>query len=322
MSSSLRPAWWVPGGHAQTIVPFLLPANDPGGVPVDVEVKPGTRVRVRLARPPRAARGTVLLLHGLDGSSESRYMRRTARQALDRGWIAARMNLRNCGGTEALSRTLYNAGQGADAEAVLAALTREGCARPYALVGFSLGGNMALGYAGSAGAACAADAVVGVNPPVDLAACIGSLERPGNLLYHLYFLHGLCAQIRRIRKVREVPGPAAIPGRIRSVRRFDDLFTAPAGGFRDAAEYYAAASAGPGLGGIRRPALVLAAADDPMVPLASFTAWRHAAESAGVRFVHPSTGGHVGYWGAGRPRFWAAVAVLDFVESVLGPNRA
>src|SRR6185436_8352957 len=145
-----------------------------------VPVAAASKVRVLVTRPAATARGTLVAIHGLGGSAESGYMRRTAAQAHARGWAVARINLRNCGGTEALSTSLYNAGQSGDADAVLAALEAEGLPRPFGLLGFSLGGNIALLYAGRSGDACRADAVCGVNPPVDLAVCIDAIERSGN----------------------------------------------------------------------------------------------------------------------------------------------
>jgi predicted alpha/beta-fold hydrolase len=300
---------WV---HAQTIFPALLPARPVRG-PVsilDVPVAPRTQVRILITRPEGTAAGTLLLIHGLGGSAESRYMRRTAAIALAAGWAVARLNLRNCGGTETLAATLYNAGQSDDADAALRALDERGMPRPFGLMGFSLGGNIAMRYAGLSGDACRADAVVGVNPPIDLRACIDAIERPENSIYHAFFTRGLCAQMARIRKVREVPGPKATPGSIGGVRGFDERFTAPDAGYAGSAAYYAGASAAPVLGGIRRPSLILSAADDPFVPVGMFAAHRNA--SPRLTLAHPNAGGHCGYWGTAHPRYWAARAALHF----------
>lgn len=315
-----RPAPWVRGPHAQTILPSLLPARTVAGsvTTLDVPVAAGTRVRVLVTHPPGVPRGTLLAVHGLGGSAESGYMRRTATQAHARGWAVVRVNLRNCGGTEALSSTLYNAGQSDDADAALRAIEAEGLPRPYVLLGYSLGGNITLRYAGLSGNACRADAVAGVNPPVDLQVCIDAIERPGNALYHAYFTRGLCSQLRRIRRVRPIPGPKAAPRTIGGVRGFDDRFTAPDAGYASAADYYRGASAAAVLSGVRRPSLILSAQDDPFVPVSMFDT--HRAASPVLRFAHPRGGGHCGYWGASRPRFWAAEAVLAFFEEECVPS--
>ena len=313
------PSPWLRGPHLQTIVPPYLDAPD-----IDereeirfVPVAEGTSVRAHVARPPGPARGTVLLVHGMGGSSSSPYMRRTARQALARGWAVVRMNMRNCGRTEAFARTLYNAGQWGDVERVLEDAEAASLPRPFAAAGFSLGGNLVLLLAGRSGANCRADAIAAVNPPVDLEACSRQIERRRNVLYQARFTSILCEQIRRVRRVRPLPGPEASAWRIRTVRRFDRFFTAPDAGYPSAEAYYAGSSAGPHLASVRVPALVLSAADDPIVPVGTFDPHRLPGQRHLV-FAHPERGGHLGYWQSGEPRFWAAKAVLDFLEDALG----
>ncbi len=312
-----RPAAWLPGPDLQTIVPSFWP-GPPADAAVEVRVVrvgPGTSVQVLVARPDAPARGTVLLVHGMGGSADSGYVRRTASEAIARGWAVARMNVRNCGGTEALSSTLYNAGQSEDVAAVLDDLDAARLPRPFAAAGFSFGGNMVLRHAGLDRDSCRADAVAGVNPPVDLDACCTELERPRNFLYQAHFTLVLCRQLRNVRAVRTVPGPEATLATIRSVRRFDALFTAPDAGFGTAEAYYAAASAGPRLAEIRVPALVISAANDPFIPMRIFVPFH--AEGRSLRFLHPRRGGHVGYWQSRPPRFWAGAKLLDFFEEVL-----
>jgi predicted alpha/beta-fold hydrolase len=280
-----------------------------------VEVVPGSRIRILISRPPGRVRGTAVLIHGLGGSAESGYLRRTARMALQRGWAAVRVNLRNCGGTEALARTLYNAGQSEDAGRVLEALESAELPRPFGLVGFSLGGNLALRYAALAGADCRADAVIGINPPVDLEACVRSLEEPRNAVYQAYFTWKLCRLLRRIGRNRPIPGPVPKARLIRSVRRFDTLYTAPDGGYSSAEHYYQISSSCPHLDALHVPTLILSSRNDPFVPADMFDTIR-ASGSPKLRLLLPVSGGHVGYWQSNEPRFWAGQAALDFLEEV------
>jgi predicted alpha/beta-fold hydrolase len=166
-------------------------------------------------------------------------------------------------------------------------------------------------YAGQSSGGCRADTVAGVNPPIDLTRCLESMEQPSNALYHAYFTRALCAHLRRIRRVRGLHGPAATPRSVGGVRGFDDRFTAPDAGYASAAEYYAGASAAAVISGVRRPALIVSAQDDPFVPVAMFEPHRNGASR--VRFALPSAGGHCGYWSSDRPRFWAAEAVMRFL---------
>ena len=262
----------------------------------------GTEVRLEVSRPATARRGTLLLLHGMGGSAESCYLRHTAAAALARGYAAVRMNHRNCGGTEARSRTLANGGQSGDVGAVLRALDGAGFPRPLGAIGFSLGGNLILRWAGMAGEEVVADRVAGVNAPVDLARCCAAIERPGNWPYQAFFVSMLCRHIRRARRVRPVPGPPAVAALIRTIRRFDGFFTAPDAGFSTAEAYYAWGSAAAHLPGVRVPGLVLSTANDPFVPPEVFAPHR-AAASASLRWLHPARGGHLG----DRPAMTAAL---------------
>ena len=322
-------ARWLGGGHRQTVVPALLAADPvPGATVRTVEVEPGTSVELHVNRvadwsPGVRSRGTVLLVHGLGGHAESRYMRRSARQALDRGWDVVRLNLRNCGGTEALASTLYNAGQSDDIGAVLRSLETlelpdgERLPRPFGIVSFSLGAGQVLLHAGEAGAACAADAIVAVNPPVDLEATRQSMQRPSNTLYHWRYTRSLCELIDRIRVLRPVEGPAARWWRIRSVYVFDQLFTIHGTPHATVEDYYAAASPGPLLGNVTTPTLILASVDDPVVPVESFVPY-DTSPGHPLRIEYPSSGGHVGFWQRGEPRYWAAERALDFIEAETG----
>ncbi len=240
-------------------------------------------------------------------------MWRAATEARERGWIPVRMNARNAGGTEALSRTLYNAAQSDDVGAVLADLEAAGFPRPFAAVGFSLGGNTVLRYAATHGGSCGADAVAAVSPPVDLEATCRLLEEPANRVYLLHFTRVLCNHLARIRRLRPVRGPLLSRRKVGTIRRFDTLYTAPDAGHPSAEAYYAHASAGSRLAGLRVPGLILSAANDPMVPASTYSSLRHAAPGR-LQWVLPARGGHLGFWGRGAPRFWAAKALLDFLS--------
>lgn len=306
-----RPAPWLPGGDLQTIVPALWPTREPSGrsEPFVVHVAPGAALRLDVDWPVTRGAATLVLIHGMCGSSASPHVRRTTQLALDRGWCVVRMNLRTCGGTERLSETLYNAGQSGDLEQVLVHLERRDFPRPYFVGGFSLGGNIALRYAGRRGPEALADALAGVNPPIDLAWCCREIERPRNRLYQRHYVRGLRRQLMLHRAAhgddRDVPAATEI----RSVRGFDERFTAPDAGYPSAAAYYADASAGPTLDGAARRLLVLSAANDPFVPPSMFDALRGRTQ---ITLLQPARGGHCGYWQARRPRFWAAEAMLAF----------
>lgn len=310
-----QPVPWLRGGHLQTIVPALLPGPRlPPPETLDVTVAPDAAVRVLINRPVERARGTVLVVHGMAGSASSPYARWCADEALRRGWAAARMNLRGCGGTEGMTRRLSDASQGEDVACALRALDAAGLPRPFVAVGYSLGGNLVLLEAGRGGDGSAADAVVAINPPIDLAACVAAIELPANRLYQWNFVARLCwlrAQASRAWGA----GPRPRPWTVRTVRRFDELFTAPAGGWPGAAAYYAEASSRDRIASIRRPTWILTAADDPFVPAAMF---RRVDAPSCVRVEITDAGGHCGFRQAGLPAHWPAGAALDFATTAIG----
>jgi len=242
----------------------------------------------------------------------------TGQLAFAEGWHVVRMNMRGVGDSEARCARLYNAGLDTDVLAALDTLSR--VAPRVALVGFSLGANLALLALGRQAARLPVSVrgLAAVSPPVDLSACADALERPGNRFYQDYFVRGLREAYRR--KQRRNPDLFE-EGRergARTVREFDERITAPYGGYRSAAEYYERSSAGPWLAAIDRPTLLVAAADDPMIPSESVR--RFAVPSSGVvRREILRTGGHVGFVGRTRApgRFWAAERAVDFLSAIV-----
>ncbi len=315
--------WWLRGGHLETIVPsFLHPALAPfDSERRTVEVEPGSSVETWVSRSPRQpARGAVLVVHGLGGSAERPHVRAMTARALEDGWDALRVNLRSHGGTAALSATLFNAAQSGDVGAVLAAMEDWGLPRPYVVLGVSLGANMALRYAAHEGEASRADAVATLNPALDFFRIEREINRRANLVYRYNFVRSLCRMVDEVRALREMPGPAASPWRIGTVRRFDHAFTAPAAGYASVDDYYADTSAGPLLDQVRVPSLLVTAVNDPFVP-PEIVVPHHGAASGRVEVRLADRGGHVGYrvmGPDGRADFWAARPLLEWAASVLG----
>jgi uncharacterized protein len=318
---SFEPHPWLRNPHAQTVAFALWPRKFPRlprSTSREFEVEPGTRIRGEChwqARPQD--RPTLVVVHGLEGSSESAYMLGLAERAFLAGWNAVRLNQRNCGGTEALTPTLYHSGRSDDFRAVLSELIERDHLPEIFLAGYSMGGNLVLKMAGE----LANDAprglrgVAGVCPSLDLAACVDALALPRNFLYEARFVSGLKARMRR--KVKLYPGRYEINGlaRVRTVREFDEVMTARYCGFRDAADYYARSSAARVVGAIRVPTLVLTAQDDPFVPCESFSA-PALTENPHIALATPKHGGHCAFISPhrGQERFWAEARVMEFCQ--------
>ena len=268
----------------------------------------------------RRSRLTVICLHGLEGSIDGHYMRGMADKAWARGFNVVRLNQRNCGGTEHLSPGLYHSGLTADPLAVMQALGDDDRLQHFAFAGYSLGGNIALKLAGELTPPDAARvvAVTAVSPPIELAHCVHALERRVNAAYHWNFLAGLRGRmIRKARLYPDIYSTTALT-HVRSVRAFDDAYTAPHNGFTGAADYYHRASSRRVLHALAVPALLITAADDPFVPP---DAARDPALDTAPRLTRIVTrhGGHCGFIGRpaghGDDGYWAEGRVLDFIAA-------
>jgi predicted alpha/beta-fold hydrolase len=261
---------------------------------------------------------TIILLHGLNGSSDAHYMRGIAAKAFARGMNAVRLNQRNCGDTEHLSAGLFHSGLTADAAHVISELAAVDGLTTIAVAGYSLGGNLALKLAAEYGDAPprALVGVAAVSPIIEIGECVQALERRDNWLYQWNFVKDLKRRMRR--KERFWPGRFDL-GRlaaIRTVRDFDEAYTAPYFGFAGAEDYYHRASAMRIIERIRVPALVITADDDPFVPSRPF----HDAKLTGnpcVRLLVSAHGGHCGFVGpasAGDDGYWAESEIVEFVH--------
>jgi predicted alpha/beta-fold hydrolase len=291
------------------------------------QTEPGTQVRgeCHWQERPRA-HPTLVLLHGLEGSSDSGYMLGTAEKAGVAGFNVVRLNQRNCGGTELLTPTLYHSGLSGDIRAVARELAeRDGLQEIFA-AGFSMGGNLVLKMAGEFGDAAPKElrGVVAVAPAFDLAACADALAEPRNFLYEIHFVRRLKRRMRA--KARLFPERyAALNGGmrgIRTVRDFDDAITARFCGFEGAGDYYARSSAVRLVAAIRKPTLILTAQDDPFVPYATF-ARAALGENPNITLVAPRQGGHCAFISRerGAERFWSEARIVEFCagrSSLLG----
>jgi predicted alpha/beta-fold hydrolase len=278
------------------------------------DVEPGVQVLVHTQRPAPPVRGEILAIHGLEGSSNAGYLRSLAQIALENGYAVHRKNMRSCGGTDDVCSSMYHAGLTADALAILREL-RKSTRAPLFLVGYSLGGNVALKLAGELGEAGRGllDGVIAVSTPIDLAACVRTLRKPENRLYEWRFLLALKRRIRR-RALRQ-PGVHAVDklDRVRSVYEFDDAFVAPFFGFGTADNYYATQSSNQFLPSIRVPTLIVQAQDDPMIPFEIFADPRlHG--NPHITFVSVAHGGHLGFIADAAPRFWVDRVILNWIQ--------
>ena len=265
---------------------------------------------------------TLLLIHGLEGSSQSQHVVGNSARAWAAGCNVIRMNMRNCGGTEALSPTLYHSGLSADVAAVMRTLAAEKGLSAFALVGYSMGGNLVLKLAGELGTRVPeyVRAVVGVSPAMDLGASADALHRPSNRAYEWKFLRGLRRRFRR--KAELFPAIYSTAGleTIATLRQFDDRITARYSGFSGADDYYDRASSSNWASEIAVPALILHALDDPFIRMLPGTRAALLANRQ-VRLVETAHGGHCAFLAPAKDYdgYWAEKTLLDFLLAVTKP---
>lgn len=293
---------------------------------VDEQRFPSTRKEYRIDkensilvyehRPTAAPKGQIVCIHGLEGSANAGYIHSLAQAALQRGYGVHRMNLRTCGGTEHLCQTMYHSGLTGDTRKILEELAGRDLG-PLFLVGFSLGGNVALKLAGEVGETNLLTGVCAVSTPIDLAECVREIDRPANLIYSRRFVSRLKDRIRRKSRISSETYSAEDLARVKTIWQFDDKFTAPLFGFGTAATYYATQSASNYLHSIRAPTLAVVAKDDPLVP---FRIYNHPAfaSNPALELLATEHGGHLGFLSKSKvQRFWLDGVLLDWMDSIL-----
>jgi len=261
---------------------------------------------------------TLVLVHGLEGSSESHYMHGIAAKAYRAGFNVIRMNQRTCGGTEHLTPTLYNTGLSQDYRAIVHELASvDGLSRIW-LAGYSMGGNLILKAAGEAGSSEVALAgAIAVCPNIDPPKCVEALEQPHNWIYHRHFLMELKARLRR--KAALFPGKwdlKKLDGIVR-MSEFDDCYTAPDGGYASGPDYYNRVGACLVVEFITVPTLIITAQDDPFIPYSMFTVPSIQLNPV-IQVIAPRYGGHCGFWqwaSNGEDSFWAENRIMDFLQT-------
>jgi predicted alpha/beta-fold hydrolase len=318
------PRRFLRGGNAQTIAGnFLKRVN---GLPRPEERLFQIEREVQILchchwQAERQKRLTLMIVHGLEGSSNSQYVIGTGNRAWARGWNVVRMNIRGCGGTEHLSSTLYHSGLSQDVEKLVAGLIASDGLQRIALAGFSMGGNQVLRAIGRWGANAPPEliAAAAVSPVCDLAISADRLHRFANTLYEWWFLISLRKSFRRKSELWPGRYDPRLLKNVRSVRDFDEHITARYMGFTGAADYYDKASSSHVLDRIAVPTLVIHSDDDPFIVI-SAESQRKLTENPNVTFLHTRHGGHCAFISEpdanGDDGRWAERKLVEFLAQV------
>ena len=314
LDDDFRPALGLSDGHAQTLFgvvarrPVKLPVrrerlDTPDGDFVDVDVLAG-----EVGAP------TVLVLHGLEGSTQSGYVQQVLAGLAARRWGGVALNFRGCSGVPNRHAASYSSGDVRDARWLLSRLPG-----PKAAVGFSLGASVLLNLLAKDGEAVGVFAAAAVSTPFELAAGARFLDsaEPFARVYLNNFLPTLKQKaLEKAARFPDVLDAEAI-ARTRTIRDFDHLVTARLFGFASAEDYYAQCSSGPQLSRLTTPTLLISAEDDALAPAKTLPPDAHRRDALHV--LRTNAGGHVGYVAGSvlKPRFWAEARVLDWLEARL-----
>lgn len=296
--------------HVQTILAgFSRPGPPPPSTPLLVPLEDGDTLFCQVSLPPtwHETQKTIVMIHGLGGSDSSNYMIRIGRKLYENGYRVVRINLRGCGSGSNLARLPYHGGTSGDLFAVIRSLKQKNPLSPITLLGFSLGGNIALKLSGELGETSPnfLECTIAVCSPIDLADTVVLLQTPANRLYHSYYLGQLINQGQRWTMGRH----------INTLYEFDDLVTAPTWGFANAADYYQKSSSRFHIPNIRHPCYLLYTADDPFVDYRQIL---KISLPPGIKVALCQHGGHMGFLGwAGRTHryFWLDQLLLNWIEN-------
>ena len=325
--SDFTPRRLLRNGHLQTLAGNFLPRKWalPEPEPLQVEVQgpvgeygPSYVLCHCHWQPPevRRERLTIVLVHGLEGSSSSQYVLGNTARALAAGLNVVRMNMRSCGGTDELAPTIYHSGRSEDVAAVVAKIIELHQLQSVAVIGYSMGGNLVLKYAGEVAAAPPPQlkAAVGVSPLMDLAVSSAALHEPQNRIYEWHFLRSMLDRIRH--KAMLFPGLYSNMelGKIRSMRLFDEHIVARYGGFTGADDYYYSVASSQFASRFRLPTLILHSLDDPFIRMLPAT--RAAlVENPNVTYIETQHGGHCAFLAPAKndDGYWAEKTLLGFL---------
>jgi len=296
------------------------------GLPLErrrIDTPDGDFLDLDLAPEPAPGAPLVVLLHGLEGSTQREYMSLMFRELFDRGLRGVGLNFRGCGGEPNRLPRAYHSGDTGDLAHVIGSIRRSRPGRAIGAVGFSLGGNVLLKHLGERGDAAAIDAAAAVSVPFDLP---GSAHRLSSGVmgraYGAYFLRSLRRKVHEKRHLLNGEVDVDRTLAARTLKDFDDALTAPLHGFADAEDYYARADVRRHLPHIRVPTLLIQARDDPFLPRGS-TPDAIVADNPHLTAAFTDRGGHLGFvegalpW---RPRFWAEREAARFLARELRPG--
>ncbi|PMG43603.1 hydrolase [Shewanella sp. 10N.286.52.B9] len=320
MKKIFTPPWWAVSPHIQTILPVLFKVAKPDTHRQRQELTDGDFIDLDWLGKPQNGQPILVILHGLEGSSESHYVRRMLQTAQNHGLCAVVHHHRSCSGEPNRLARSYHSGDTEDIHFTLTQLHQQYPESPLYAVGYSLGGNVLAKYQGEQGEQSLLEKTIIVSAPLWLAACAKKLEKGFSKIYQQHLIKQLQAKMHskvlQSNLVEKMPVTEAQIQQLSTFYLFDDKVTAPLHGFADVNDYYQRASGKPFLKNVSKSTLVIHAQDDPFMTDDVIPAAVELSEHVEYE-LHPK-GGHVGFISGGvpwKPRFYLESRIIHFLKS-------
>ena len=313
-----KTAWWFRNPHFQTIWPTLFrTVPQPDYQRQRIELHDGDFIDIDWCHRNQTGRPAALLLHGLEGSSNSKYIRGLVRFLNNHGWSTASINFRGCSGENNRLARSYHSGATADLEEVVNVISQQQPGTPLHAIGFSLGGNLLLKWCAEKGNSCPLTTAVAVSVPYDLSIASKTLDDKKGMasVYRRRLLLSLKQKALYKSSKGLIDLDESVIRNISSLADFDQELTAPLHGFESAEDYYSRASCSPQLARITIPTLLIHASDDPFMDSHGIP---HASSlSDSTQLELSPHGGHVGFF---QPSFsdtsyWLEKRITEYLKS-------
>jgi predicted alpha/beta-fold hydrolase len=311
VESKFKPLWFLKNPHLQTLLANLIHPAFPQIHYETVTLADGDSLQ--LARGTTSGKHLVLILHGLEGSLKSSYAQRLVNSCNDQSIPVAFMFFRGCNGVPNNQLRSYHSGETGDLRAVIDYLKLQGIER-IALIGYSLGGNVVLKYMGERKTDNAVVCASAISVPLLLDICASRMNRGFSRIYQYALLQRLIKKVQQKKSLLHAAGYTTAAEKLKNFVQFDNTFTAPTHGFKDAQHYYQSCSSRQFLGSINKPTLVIHSRDDPFMTAAVIPSDKELSEQ--VTFELSAQGGHVGFISGHRfsPKFWLEPRILRFLD--------
>ncbi len=317
-SARFSTPWWAKSPHVQTILPVFTKVPKPELMRERLELDDGDFIDLDWLAKPKKGQPLVVLIHGLEGSAESHYIRRMLYTCQQQGLAALVHHHRSCSGENNRLARSYHSGDIGDLSANLSRLKQNYPDSPLFAVGYSLGGNVLAKYQGEMGENSLVARAVVVSAPLALGACAKRLESGFSKIYQRHLIKQLQQKTRdklaNQSQAKHMPVDEASLAKLNTFYQFDDQVTAPLHGFTNVQDYYSRASGLQFLNAIARPTLIIHAADDPFMTHDVIPSANHL--SSHIEYELHHKGGHVGFIEGGspfKPKYYLERRAIDFL---------